>query len=93
MSRLTVVTHYAIDDPEYNRDYISTDLVDGHGNLLATFGDECNDKGDQKSEGFIECLRIYNPDMTIQYKKIADCDHFYYRNQKVEIIREIECQE
>lgn len=64
IKRLTVITHYCKDDPEFMGDYTSITVKKGDV-VLAAFGDAYHDEGQAKLDGFIRGLRLAGWDVEV----------------------------
>ena len=53
--KIKKIIHYSEDDPEFSSDYTSIDLYIND-KLVYTYGDYYHDKGQEKIEGFIDCI-------------------------------------
>lgn len=73
ITKLIITTHYFEDDKEFMSDYTSIDIKDQDGNLLVEYGDYYHDKGQERSEAFIEAAEILlEKKIEIENRKIAD---------------------
>lgn len=71
--KFKIVTHYCVDDVEFDGDYTGIELFDGDGNLIEEYGDWYHDKGQVIVEGFLEGVSYATgqiPD--VEYVKVAD---------------------
>lgn len=51
--KLTQVTHYSIDDPKHEYDYLSIELLDEKGTVILSFSDAYHQPGKVIIEGFV----------------------------------------
>ena len=72
--RLIVITHYFKCDKEFLSDYASIDICLPNGELVASWGDNYHDRGQEKAEGFVQ--GFYWPDTKpeIEYQDVADAE-------------------
>lgn len=71
--KITKITHYHIDDPEFCGDYCDIELFDEAGNRIADYGDWYHDNGHERVEGFIEGVEwITGKKIKIKRIDIAD---------------------
>ena len=68
---LTIITHYAENDPEFTSDYHSIGIyIDGE--LVREYGDSYHDKGKEKVEGYLNALDDLTMLDAIEHKSVAD---------------------
>jgi len=76
---INIITHYEIDDVKFNRDYTSIDIeIDGK--EMIEYGDFYHDRGQEKAEGFLDCLDILKKlnvinDVIVTETDIADFEY------------------
>lgn len=71
---VTVITHYAQDDPDCDGDYRAvTILVENV--QVAEYGDYYHDKGRERAAGFIDGLTYACPSVTVTHSEHADWDY------------------
>jgi hypothetical protein len=68
---ITRITRYGEDDIDCGSDYYEIIIKSGP-KTLATFGDYYHDKGWEKSEGFIQGLRVCYPELKVVEREVAD---------------------
>lgn len=74
--KLTVVTHYCKDDPNFDSDYSDIEILDTEGNQIAIYGDYYHDKGLEKIDGFIDGIRwATGKAIDVDEKCVADRDY------------------
>jgi hypothetical protein len=73
MMTITRITRYGTDDPECNGDYYEVILKHGR-KILGHFGDYYHDKGWEKADGFIAGMKVFEPNLRVVTKDVADYD-------------------
>ncbi len=80
--QVTVVTHYALNDPECISDYCYIELL-LNGEPIIAYGDAYHAKGREKVEGFIDCLswmirtplyNTYDDELNVTFEDVSDYD-------------------
>ncbi len=69
------VTHYAEFDPAYMGDYVEVELkvILPDGVVIdKVWGDGYHDKGDEKCDGYLECLKDLYPTIKVRELDVAD---------------------
>lgn len=75
MIKVKVITHFYKDDLECGGDYAKV-TIELNGNQVITYGDQYHEKGIEKSEGFIDALKlIYGDQLLIEPIDVADYDY------------------
>lgn len=75
--KITVQTVYYKDDEEFERDYHSIRILQD-GEIIQEYGDHYHDKGEEKSEGFIDALRLVGKNKyEFHYENIAHEEDTY----------------
>lgn len=77
--KIQIITHYCIEDTEYDEDYTGIDIVkineQGNKVLIKSFGDSYHDKGQEKVEGFLEAMRYFNIEFELEEINAADYNY------------------
>lgn len=77
--KIQVITHYCIEDTEYDGDYVGVSIVkiDEKGNkvLVHSYGDNHHDKGQEKVEGFLDAMRYFNIEFELEEINAADYNY------------------
>jgi len=78
MIKFKEVVHYHIDDTNFDGDYHRIEIFKDDV-LVAAYGDSYHDKGEEKSEGFFEAVRLLlgsgngaNAAWNFEYLEVAD---------------------
>jgi len=69
-----VITHYHIKDKDFDREYYDIEIIDLNTNkIIKTFGNEYHDKGEDKTETFLEAIKtVTGKNISVEYFNIAD---------------------
>lgn len=75
MIQIKIITHYLVDDPEFEGDYTQIEIFMNMGlghKLVKTYGDYYHDKGDEKAAGFMDGISALTDDYSIEEIEVAD---------------------
>jgi len=75
MDTITVIIHYLKKDKQMLGDYQGIDIKDDQGYIIAEYGNEALDQGNEKTNGFIDGILYAFPDTTVEYQPVADFDN------------------
>lgn len=76
MLKIQIITHYCIEDIEFDEDYTSKDIVkineEGKRELIISYGDSYHDSGHEKVEGFLNAMDYFKIEYEVEYINQAD---------------------
>lgn len=76
MKTLNVIIHYLKKDKKFLEDYQGITIKDDKDITIVRYGNQGN-QGNEKASGFIDGITYVFPDLTVEYKNVAD-----YKNEE-----------
>ena len=76
MTKITIRTHYRVDDPTCSGDYCSVDVIHDIEGIIASYGDHYHDKGKIAAKAFVDGLLYgeWDEEFTIIRENVADVE-------------------